>query len=299
MKQIGNSNIGMSEVTRRGMLKMTAAGAAALVGGGRLLEAAEGGKPFGISVQLYSVRGDCKADFDKALEQIAKMGFQGVEFAGYYNYANKGEQLRKRLDDLGLKAAGTHIRTDSFRGDAIKNTIAFHKAIGCRFLIVPGDKAFCDKEKSKELAETFNQAAAALKPEGMYCGYHNHSREFGKAEGDKTWWDLFAERTDKDVMLQQDVGWSTAAGADAAAYIRRYPGRSKILHFKTHVQGADQAPIIGRDSVKWKEVIKACRDVGGTEWATIEQERYIKGKSPMECTQMSLAGLKAILKEMG
>ena len=37
-----------------------------------------------ILVQLYSVRDDCARDFDAALAQIAKMGFAGVEFAGYH-----------------------------------------------------------------------------------------------------------------------------------------------------------------------------------------------------------------------
>lgn len=48
------------------------------------------------AVQLYSVRGDCGKDFDAALEQVAKIGFGGVEFAGYYNYEGKPKELRKR-----------------------------------------------------------------------------------------------------------------------------------------------------------------------------------------------------------
>jgi hypothetical protein len=57
----------------------------------------------------------------------------------------------------------------------------------------------------------------------MYCGYHNHSREMKKAAGEttKSWFDLFAERTTQDVVLQQDVGWTVSAGADPAAFIRR------------------------------------------------------------------------------
>ena len=35
----------------------------------------------------------------------------------------------------------------------------------------------------------------------------------------------------------------------------------------------------------------ACREVGGTEWLTLEQEVYPDGKSPMECTALSLAAL--------
>ncbi|MBC8374239.1 MAG: sugar phosphate isomerase/epimerase [Planctomycetes bacterium] len=102
------------------------------------------------------------------------------------------------------------------------------------------------------------------------------------------------------MVLQQDVGWTVSAGADPAAFIRRYPGRFRIQHFKPAlVRGAkDKKPIIGQDCVKWEEVIAASYEVGGAEWFTIEQEHYLKGKSDMECSEMSLVGLKAILKKM-
>ncbi len=248
-----------------------------------------------ISVQLYSVRDDCAKDFDKALAEVAKMGFAGVEFAGYHKYGGKAKELRQKLDELNLAAAGTHIGTGSFRGDELKRTIEFHQVIGCKMLMVPGDKDFTDPEKSKALAETFNQTAAVLKPLGMYCGYHNHTHEFTKV-GDTTYWHLFAERTSKDVVLQQDCGWSAAAGYNPAELIRRYPGRTKITHFKPTVvnKEAGKKPILGQDSVDWKAVLTACREAGGTEWITVEQELYPDGMSPMECTALSLAGLKKI-----
>ncbi len=248
-----------------------------------------------ISVQLYSVRDDCARDFDSALAQIAKMGFAGVEFAGYHNYAGKATELRRKLDELKLAAAGTHIGTGSFRGDELKKTIEFHHTLGCKFLMVPGDRDFTDPEKSKALAETFNQTAEALKPHGMFCGYHNHTGEF-KKDGDKTYWDLFAERTSKDVVLQQDCGWSAAAGNNPAELVRRYPGRTKITHFKPTVVNDEpgKKAILGQDSVDWVAVLAACREAGGTEWVTVEQETYPDGKSPMECTALSLAGLKKI-----
>jgi sugar phosphate isomerase/epimerase len=248
-----------------------------------------------ISVQLYSVRDDCAKDFDPALAQLAKMGFAGVEFAGYHKYSGKPKELRKTLDDLNLIAAGTHIGTGSFRGEELKRTIEFHQIIGCKYLVVPGDRDFTDPEKSKALAETFNQTAAALKPLGMYCGYHNHTHEFTKV-GDSTYWHLFAERTSKDVVLQQDCGWSAAAGYNPVDLIKKFPGRTKITHFKPTVLKDDPAkkPILGEDSVDWRAVLAACRQFGATEWITVEQEVYLPGKSPMECTEMSLAGLKKI-----
>ena len=249
-----------------------------------------------VALQLYSVRRDCAQNFDAALEQVAAMGFEGVEFAGYYGYAGKAAELASRLKTLNMKAAGTHVRMDVLTGDALKSTIEFHLGIGCRFLVVPGDPAFTDPEKSKALADTFNTLAETLKPLGMACGYHNHVNEF-KKDGDKTFWDLFAERTTKDVILQQDCGWTMAAGYDPAAYIRKYPGRTRTTHFKPTVKEGDTSrkAIFGQDSVDWPAVLAACASKGGTEWIVLEQEVYPDGKSPMDATRESFAGLKAML----
>lgn len=254
-----------------------------------------------IAVQLYSVRGDCGKDFDAALAAVAKMGFAGVEFAGYYKYGGKAAELRKKLDDLNLKAAATHIGTNNIRGDGLKKAIEFHQTIGCKFLIVPGDGDFTHPEKSKALAETFNKAAEILAPLNMACGYHNHTSEFKQAGDNKSYYDLFAERTSKEVVLQQDCGWTFAAGLDPVALMKKYPGRMKSTHFKPDVKREDKGskkPIIGQDSMNWPAIVTACREVGGTEWITVEQEAYPDGKSAMECTKLSLDGLNKVIADL-
>jgi len=284
-------------VSRRQFLKGSIIAATAVSLRPWLSAHAAGGRDIPVSLQLYSVREDCKKDFDATLAWAAKAGFAGVEFAGYYGYKEKAKDLRAKLDSLGLKAAGTHIGSSNFRGDALAKAIEFHQIIGCKFLIVPGDKDFTDAEKSKPLAELFNKTAATLKPLGLACGYHNHTHEFKKDATGKTFYDLFAERTSADVVLQQDCGWTVAAGLDPVELMKRYPGRMKITHFKPTVANNDKSKkgILGQDSVNWPAVIAACRDVGGTEWITLEQESYPDGKTPKECTELSFAALKKLL----
>jgi len=285
-----------SSLSRRAFVSRSLlAGAAALSLPSRT-RAQGSGKKLPVALQLYSVRRDCAEDFDAALAQVAKMGFDGVEFAGYHNYNGKSQELRKRLDDLGLGVAATHIGTGTLRGDALKGTIDFHQVIGCKFLIVPGDGDFTHPEKSKTLAETFNEAAATLKPLGMACGYHNHTKEFTVYEG-KTYWDWFAQRTTPDVILQQDCGWTAAAGLDPVEIMKRYPGRMRSTHFKPTVVNnePDKKAFLGQDSVDWAAVIEGCRKFGGTEWITLEQEAYPDGKTPMEASAISFAALKKLL----
>ena len=281
--------------SRRHFVKSSVLTAAALAGS-RSFAAGASGRAIPIALQLYSVRGDCGKDIDAALAAVAKMGFTAVEFAGYYKYAGKAKELRAKLDALGLKAAATHIGANTLRGDALNQSIEFHKEIGCKYLIVPGDGDFTNPDKNKALAEFFNETAAKLKPHGLACGYHNHTGEFAKS-GDSNYWELFAQRTNKDVVLQIDCGWAAAAGQDCADLMKRHPGRMQVVHIKPTVFGdaAGKKAIFGQDSVNWGPVLTACRDLGATEWLTLEQEAYPDGKSPMECTALSFAALQKAL----
>ena len=128
-----------SLVSRRGLLAGSMAAAAALASG---TDAAAGNQrrqtrtsrrsrtPIGL--QLYSVRKECERDLPGVITAVAKMGYKGVEFAGYYNRSAK--ELRKMLDDKGLKCCGTHTGLDTLLGDNLVRTIEFNKTLGNKYL---------------------------------------------------------------------------------------------------------------------------------------------------------------------
>src|SRR5687767_7768659 len=68
-----------------------------------------------VGLELYSVREDCAKDLPGVLKAVAKMGYQGVEFAGYHG--RTAEELRKLLDENKLKCCGTHIGLDTLLGE--------------------------------------------------------------------------------------------------------------------------------------------------------------------------------------
>lgn len=289
---------------RRQFLSLTAAGLT-MAGTAHVFAAKpKKPRPIGLGLQLWSIREEVAKDMDAALRSVADLGFQGVEFAGFHKYAEDPQGLRKKLEELGLKIAGSHVGASAFGPEKLQATIDFHKALGCRNLIVSGDKRFSDPTGSGEYIKVMNDAAKALKPAGLVCGHHNHTEEFKRVSDKpnaKTYWDVFFARTKKDVVIEHDIGWSTAAGLDPVALIKRFPGRTKLTHFKAKVpEGVkDKKPFIGQDVTDWRSVIQACDEVGGTEWFIVEQEDYPKGMSPMECVKVSFDGLKTILADMG
>ncbi|MDD4869329.1 MAG: sugar phosphate isomerase/epimerase [Kiritimatiellae bacterium] len=278
----------VSQFTRRDILKLSAlAMAGTCVGRGRPVFAAESGKKIPIALQLYSVRTDCTKDFEGTVKAVAKMGYEGVEFAGYYN--KQAADIRKVLDDCGLKCCGTHTGLGSLEGDNLKKTIEFNKTIGNKFLVVPG--GLPGKRTWVECGKYFRVLAEKVKGEGMRVGYHNHSHEF-KVEGGITHWEEFLDNAGPDVIMQMDMGNCMNGSGDPVAYLKKYPGRAVTVHMKEHfpagVKGA-----IGEGDVKWREVIELCRTTAGTEWYIIEVESY--PVSPLDSAEKCLAGLKKLL----
>ncbi len=245
-----------------------------------------------IALQLYSVRDDCAKDLSLTLQAVAQMGYEGVEFAGYYD--RTAEELRGMCDDLELKIVGTHTGINTLLGDELEKTVAFNKTLGNPYLIVPGlpGEYSNSKEAWLKTAKIFNEIAEKVADQGMFTGYHNHTGEFQEMDGEMPW-DIFCSNTDDSVVTQIDTGHVLRAGADNVTYIERYPGRSKLVHIKEFSATNDKA-VIGEGDIPWDDVFNACETVGGTEWYIVEQESY--AYPPIECAERCIEGLRRMEK---
>ncbi len=245
-----------------------------------------------IALQLYSIRHDCEKDLPGTLKAVAEMGYEGVDFAGYYGY--DAPTLRGMLDDVGLKAAGCHTGIQTLLGDELPKTVEFNHILGNKFLIVPGlPEAYRNSRDAwLRTADLFNEIAAKLKPEGMFTGYHNHHIEFAPLDGELPW-DTFFGNTVADVVMQMDLGNALHGGADPVAFLKRYPGRARTVHLKAYSATNDKA-LIGEDDVDWAEVFRVCEADGVTEWYIVEQESY--AYLPLECVARCLQALRAMGK---
>jgi sugar phosphate isomerase/epimerase len=275
----------MSMTTRRQFLRTSAAvaaGAALAPSLGAFAQQAKKKTPIG--VQLYSVRNELKTDFTGVIEKIGKMGFQGVEWASQLERTKNPNELRKLLDDNGLKTCGTHTALITLQGDNLKKTVEFHKILGNTFLICPMMSAKT-AENWENLGKQFTEIAGRLKEYGMFTGYHAHATDFKTKFDGKTAWEIFFDNAGPDVIHQIDVGNTLDGGGDPLAMIKKYPGRTKTTHIKEH--GGAKNAAVGEGEVDWKTMLDAYETVGGIEWYVVEYEH----ENPLEKIKVSLENL--------
>jgi sugar phosphate isomerase/epimerase len=281
-------------LSRRMILK---SGLAVLVGGCALqktpkgeekMAAAKGGIPVGL--QLWTVRTECAKDFHGTIAKVAKLGYKGVEFAGFYNYSAK--DVRKMLDDNGLLCSGSHTAIDLLSNEKLAATMEYNRTIGNKFVIVPwlDRKQLNTKEGWLAKAKTFNELADKTRSEGVHIGYHAHQGDFLPIDGE-TPWDLLFGNTSKEVIMQLDTGNSMQGKADPVAVLKKYPGRSLTIHLK-EFSATNPKALIGEGDVKWKDIFAVCESTGGTQWYIIEEESG--AYPPLEAAKSSLKNFKKV-----
>ncbi len=178
-------------------------------------------------LQMYSLRDITKDSMRMALEEVAKMGYKYVEFAGFFDY--NAEQIRTWLDEFGLVCSGTHTGMALIVPDKIDETIRYHKVIGCENLIVPG----CDwstPEKLQDVIDTINFAQKKLAENGIRFGYHNHSKEFFPNENGTVLENVIIENTSAE--LEIDTFWLFNAGIDVIDFLETHKDRIRVIHLK-------------------------------------------------------------------
>ncbi len=244
-----------------------------------------------VALQLYSVRDEMARDVPGTLKRVADMGYDGVEFAGLFDY--DPADLAEMCEDLGLEVAGAHVRVDAIEGDAIHGTIEEHQALGNDYIVVPGLPAEYSEsvEAWKRTADIFSAAVGPVTEAEMNLGYHNHKAEFEPLEGQIPW-DVFMGAVDERVFGQLDIGHVYRAGNDPVAYLRKYPGRYTTVHVKDFGEG-DADVLVGEGIADWDALFELCETVAGTEWYIIEQEVY--PVPPMEAVEACLANVRQML----
>jgi sugar phosphate isomerase/epimerase len=280
----------MNSVTRRDALKLGGGAAAStLFLAGRAW--AGTWKPIPIGTQLWCVRQQLSKDIPGTLKALGAMGYEGVELENAFG--RSGAEWKGHLDAARLKACGFHHTLAELSGDKLAGSVAFNQAIGNRNLIIRSlaPAVYTSADLLKRTADEVNAVAERLRPHKMRVGYHNHTTDFNRIDGEY-WWNRFADLTSKDVILQFDTGnASEMEGVTPESFLKRNAGRTVTMHVKPFSR-KDPNAYLGADELDWPAILKAAEEVGGVEWYIIEYEK--EGIPPLEALKANLELFKKL-----
>jgi sugar phosphate isomerase/epimerase len=265
-----------------------------------------------VALQLYSVRGDMEKDMPGTLRSVKEMGYDGVEFAGLFGHAPA--DIRAMLDEIGLTAISAHVPFVEMMANPHK-VFTDYKIIGCEYVAIPylGEASRPGGPDFDTTLENICFLGGIAREHGITLLYHNHDFEFIKLDG-VYGLDVMYSAVPADLLKTQlDTCWVNVGGEDPAAYIRKYSGRTPVVHLKDFYgeRSADMYELIGIEKKAptrpagfeyrpigygvqdFPAILSAVLDAGAA-WVVVEQDNPFMDKKPMECAAMSRAYLRTL-----
>ena len=241
-----------------------------------------------IGIQLYTVRDRMAVDVPGTLEQIASIGYDEVEFAGYFDHTPT--EVSSMLDANGLVSPSSHVSLADIRNTP-DELIESAQTLGNQYVVLawlaPEDRQSLDAYRQHiELVAGFAEQCARA---GLQFCWHNHDFEFIELEGQIPM-DMILEQTDAElVQIELDLYWITKAGVDPFTYFDRHPGRFPLCHVKDMAADGSIADV-GDGRIDFPAVFAAA-DVAGLKHYFVERD---DPQVSMETASRSYAAISAM-----
>lgn len=267
---------------------------------------------FPIGLQLYSVRDEMEKDFEGTIAKVAKMGYQGVEFAG--TFGRTAEQVAKTCREAGVIPVSAHVPFDDMRKDP-EGVVEYYANIGVRCIVVPwlGREYLPGSEGYETFKATVTKIAETAKKCEIKICYHNHDFEFEKLNGE-----YLLDIIYKDLpclYTQVDTCWANVGMGDPVGYLKKYKDRAPTVHLKDYAgeKSDNMYALIGKDDVNdtseqkqafefrpvgygkqdFVSILAAAKEIN-SGWVIVEQDNASMGKTALECAEMSINYLKSL-----
>ena len=272
-------------------------------------------KKFKVGIQLYSLRDAMEKDMDSTLKTVKEMGYDYVEFAGYFG--KSAEEVKAILDKYGLEAVSVHQAIGLFEEEGQK-AVDYLKTLGVKYCAIPWYNVDEFISNWDATMDKFKNVSKLLGDNDIKLMYHNHDFEFNKINGEYILDRLYATLPEGVIMPQLDTCWVHYAGVNPSEYIRKYSGRIEVLHLKDFVcEKLGAGPVyalidedgnkmdkgnkedngfklvpVGSGIQDWTSILTAAEDAG-VEYVIVEQDES-KDRDPLDAAKMSREYLRTL-----
>ncbi len=224
------------------------------------------------SYQLYSSRKF--GPLHDTLAMLAELGFRYVE--GFGDLLGEAG-LAAALGKAGLQMPTVHLDLETIeaRPEAV---ISFAHKLGIRQIhapfLAPADRP-SDSAGWCSLGQRLAAAGRPLRAAGLEFGWHNHDFEFRPCADGRHPIDCILDADDR-LILELDIAWVQAAGADPFSWIDRLAGRIGAVHVKDIAPAGscldeDGWTDVGHGIMDWQR-LSAAIDRTGAAYRVLEHD---------------------------
>jgi len=252
-----------------------------------------------IGLQLYSLRNEFKKDVPGTFAKIKSWGITKLEDGndGTQGYTMKEYKALLASYDLEIVSASAAFdELESQPNTAAERAVDY----GARYLVcfwIPHNGSNYTVEDNQKAIAVFNKAGKLLKENGVTLVYHPHGYEFRPYKETSLMDDMIQKAEYFD--FEMDVYWFAHAGEDPVEWLRRYPGKFKLMHLKDCEKGVagnnrgesdvETNVVLGTGQIDIAAVVAEAKKMG-IEYLFIEDE----SSKVVEQVPMSLNYLKGL-----
>ena len=262
-----------------------------------------------IAIQLYSLRNAMSNDVEGTLRTLKKMGYDGVEFAGFYD--KTPQELRKLCEDIGLVPLSSHIGYP-WISEELDRHVEDSIALGVKYVGISYMHRDFHKggEKHDGVYDDLKKISARFNENGIKLLYHNHNFEFCEFEGKRLYDWLFEAMTPEELQPEIDTAWIDLEIGEAERYIRHFKNRFDLIHIKSYYakdgfdelvhSSIEQKPRDKFDFCNFERgrldvaaIVKASVE-SGAKWLVVEQDKPDADIPELESARINIEFLKSI-----
>ena len=239
-----------------------------------------------LGVALFTIPKLLDEDLERALKLLADIGYKEVELFGPYPFSApaaherwavlskslgltrsgffglSAKEMKAALDRHALSAPAMHVDLGTLRTRLAEAVDAAHtldmKYVGISS--IPADERRT-LDGYKRVADELNRLGASARKRGVRMLYHNHGYGLTELEGEIPL-RVVLDRIDPDlVVMEMDLFWTIAGGADPVELFDSYRGRYKLVHIKDMKQRV-RFSRDGGDAAQWMELFPHMTDAG-------------------------------------
>lgn len=252
-----------------------------------------------IGLQQHSIREAFEKDPVAAMRAVKAMGYDGMELL-YWTLDKSATFYKDAMDEAGLKCFGCMGNTGTLAPENIHETIAYVKELGAPTVVIGGVNPVRleeDPDYPAEAVEYMNWVFGHMQAAGLITGYHSHPMD-SKRVGDISFYEMTMEGTPKEFAMVVDTGNTQGGGDDPLALLKKYPGRTPLLHLKGYNdKDKFQTPLWESDT-DWDALLSQALDNCGTNTIIVEFGAC-GDQDPMERAAKSVEWLRNQLQKMG